>query len=992
MSASAGRRGVREALTEAPSPKWAEPVLARLLGEAGLPEGLGPVGVARLGRVAGSSRIAGAWLCREPGLVCVLAEPGISRERTREEYASELAARPGPPEEPEDFLRRLRSVGRRELLRIVSREALALAPVEVTAREVSALAEAAVEAALSWAWGHLVARHGEPLGEDGEPNRACVLGMGKLGGSELNLSSDVDLLVLYRTGRGRTSGGPRGSTSPGDFFPRLVSLAADALGRVTEDGLVFRVDLDLRPEGRNGELAQPLENAVFYYQSWGQTWERAALMRARPIAGDRGLGECFLAQVEPFVYRRSLDYTTVEDIVDMKRRIEGHSARRLGGPGDLKLGTGGIREVEFFVQTLQLIHGGRLPEVRERNTLEALRKLAAAGVVEAAAAQDLSRCYRFLRTLEHAVQSLHLRRTHRLPADREELEVVARRMGYGGPSPTGPFLAALDRVRSEVHGYYGRLAQGASREWEEERGVAEARGLLALAPEDPAAHTALARAGFRDPVRALEGFALLRHGPPRGRPTPRARRVLTRVAPFLLNAACQCPDPDRALLRLGEFLSGSGAREGYLALLEENPATAKLLLTLFGTSDFLSRYLVGHPELLDELVLGSHAVREKSGGQLAAELSEAVGRTRDDEERLDALRRFRNAEFLRIALQDFAGGLEPEETGAQLTRVAEVCLEQACRDAMARLVRKYGPPEGAAGSEARFAVLGLGKLGGGEIDYHSDLDVLFVYQPPDGPAESPRAGLSASDFFARLAQRLIGALATRTREGIAFRMDARLRPSGQAGPLVTSLEAFEAYHRGGGGLTWERQALIRLRPVAGDPELGRQAREVVDRVLYGAPPASDPRPEIRGMRDRLEAEARRGSDGRVDLKAGSGGILDVEFAVQALQLLHGWSYPDVRSPNTLAALGALRRRRLVPDGEGRALAEGYRFLRRVEARLRILQERPTDVLPGEPERLRELARGLGRPEEDPTALQGDVDRQRRRVRTAYEALLGGVGG
>lgn len=966
--------------------------MSRLLGEGVPAEGWNPLGWARLARVLGSSRIVGTWLSREPGLTRVVTEPTLTVERTLEEYLADLAPPGGPTEVPEELFRRLRRVRRRALLRIISREALSLAPVEVTAREVSALAEAAVEAALSWAWAHLSARHGEPQGEDGAQNRPCVLGMGKLGGNELNLSSDVDLLVLYRTGRGGTLGGPRGALGAGTFFARLVSLAADALGRVTEDGLVFRVDLDLRPEGRNGELAQPVENAVLYYQSWGQTWERAALMRARPIAGDRALGWLFLREVEPFVFRRSLDYSTVEDIAEMKRRIESSAARRLGGESDLKLGRGGIREVEFFVQTLQLIHGGPLPEVRERNTLEGLRKLARAGVLGVPVAEGLGRCYRFLRTLEHAVQSLHLLQSHRLPSAPEELELLARRLGFSGERPVRPFLAALDAVRSEVHAAYGGLAHGAVRAWEEEPGVGEAREILALAPEDPRAQTALARAGFRDPLRALQGFAVLRQGPPRARPSPRSLRVLARVAPFLLNAARHCPDPDRALLHLGEFLAASGASTGYLSLLEENPVTARLLLTLFGTSGFLSRYLVGHPELLDELVLGSHAVREKSRVRLASELDEAVERAGDEEERLDALRRFRNAEFLRIAMNDVAGGLEPEETGGQLTRVAEVCLERAYRDTLGRLLRKYGPSEGTAGAVGRFAVLGMGKLGGAEIDYHSDLDVVFVYEGPGGSSAAGGSRLSPPEFFARLAQRMINSLAARTREGIAFRMDARLRPSGQAGPLVTSVGAFEEYHGGGRGRTWERQALIRLRPVAGDPELGREAREVVERLLYGGPPPSDPRPEIRKMRERLEVEVGRESGGRIDLKSGPGGILDVEFAVQALQLLHGWRDGALRSPNTLEALGGLRGQGLLADEEGQALAEGYRFLRRVDARLRILHERPTDVLPDDPERLRDLARGLGREEGGGEALVRDVEGHRQAVRVAYEKVLGGGGG
>lgn len=984
--------GAREGLAAAPSPAWAELGLRRLREQGVLLEDWDPAALSRLTRVLGSSRVAGSWLCAEPCLGQVFTDPELAAELDRPRYLARLAAPAGEPEAPEAFFRRLRRVRRREMLRIISREALALAPVAVTAREMSALAEAAVGEALAWAWARMCASHGEPLGTGGEPNRACVLGLGKLGGSELNLSSDVDLLFLYRTGRGETAGGPQGQLDARTFFSRLVRLAVEALGRLTGEGLVFRVDLDLRPEGRSGPLAQPLDDAAGYYLSWGQTWERAALMRARPIAGDLEVGRRFLAEVEPFVFRRSLDYTTVEDLAEMKQRIAESSGRRPGGEADLKLGWGGIRELEFFVQTLQLVHGGRLPRVREPNTLEGLCLLARAGVLEEGVAEDLAGCYRFLRTLEHAVQSLHLLRTHRLPSAPEELRVVARRQGFGGDEPVGPFLEALEGVRTRVHRAYGRVVHGGDAGGEEEPGAREAREILALAPDDPRAAAVLEGAGFRNPGKALAALTLLRNGPPGPRATARARRLLGRVAPALLGAARQCPDPDQALVWLGEFLAASGAREGYLSLLEGSPTTARLLVTLFGTSGFLSRYLVAHPELLDELVLGSYAVREKSLTRLEAELGEALAGARDEEERLDALRRFRNAELLRIAWNDLYGALGPEEAGEQVTQVAQACLEAACREAREQLARKNGPSGQAGSGPVRFAVLGLGKLGGAELDYHSDLDVIFVYDGGGEEASSGPTRLAAAEFAARLAQRVMSFLSATTREGIAFRMDARLRPSGRAGPLVTSLPSFEAYHRGGGGQTWERQALIRLRPAAGDPGLGREARAVVDRLLYQGPPAVDPRPELRRMRDRLRAELGREEGGGLDLKAGPGGLLDVTFSVQALQLLHGWRSEALRSPNLLLALEGLKRGGLLADEDGAALAEGYRFLRRVEARLRIVQERPTDVLPRQAGPLGDLARGLGyKAQGGGEAMVRELERHRRNVSAVCDEILRGGG-
>ncbi len=971
-------RRIRRWLEAAPHPAWAERALERIR-EAGEDIGSWPdeEGL-RLARVLGASAAVGQWMARDPEMVRWFRREPLEPHLDRAAYLARMGT---PPEDGGAFMGWIRRSRNREMVRIVARECLGIAPVEVTAAEVSALAEAVVELALNRAWRELVERHGEPRDPNGRPVPVCVLGMGKLAGRELNLSSDVDLVFLYGAPSGSTCGGPGGAVEVPVFFGKLVSRVTEILGRHTPEGFVFRVDLDLRPEGRNGPPAQPVDNAVLYYQSWGQTWERAVLMRARPIAGDLDLGRSFLREVEPFVYRRSLDYTTVEDLKEMKHRIDRAAARRLGSGDDIKLGRGGIREVEFFVQTLQLIHGGRMPDVRSPSTLESLARLERAGVIDEKTSQGLARCYRFLRTLEHGIQALHFRQTHRLPSDPAELRAVARRMGFGGDRPEDGLLRDLDDVRSEVHASFGRLMHGARVEWEG-REDGEARELLSL-EEGPEALERLREAGFRHPEKAWEGLRLLRDGPGRGPPSPRARRVLSRIAPRLLAEVRLSPDPDRALMYLGEFVVASGARASYLTLLEENPATVRLLVQLFGTSDFLSRYVVNHPELLDELVLGTAATAEKSREEMEQDLEAALARARDEEEWLDALRRFRHAEFLRIAVNDLWGTLEPEAVTRQITRVAETCLEAALGFARERLRKRHGTPCLDGGGEAGFCVLGLGKLGGEEIDYHSDLDVLFIYEGL-GRTSGPQP-VSNPEFFARVAQRLMSVLSTRTREGFAFRIDARLRPSGRAGPLVASLGAFEDYHRRGSQL-WERQALLRLRPVAGEGRLGARVRSVVDDVLFSEPPSEDPRPEIHRMRGRIEREVAREEKGRIDIKAGPGGLVDVEFAVQALQLLYGWREPGIRVPNTLQALAALGRAGLLPRADLEILDEGYRFLRRVEARLRVLMERPTDVLPHDRERLEELARGLG------YAGGGDlvdaVREHRSRVRDAYRRIMG----
>lgn len=984
-----GDPGSWEALCdEAASPRWARDALARL-GEAGVPvDGLGAAARRRLVAALGSSRAAASWIAADASLVAVFEDLGFDEPLDLHRYGVRLG-RPDRGESLSAFRRRLRRGRQRELLRLQAREALGSAPVEVSAAEVAALAEAAVEIALERAQDDLSLRWGAPEADDGAPNPPCVLGMGKLGGGELNLCSDIDLVFLFRTGQGRTAGGAQAPVDVRTFFGALAAAVADALGRVTEDGLVFRVDLGLRPEGRSGELAHSLDGAVSYYQHWGQTWERAALLKARPVAGDRALGRQFLAEVEPFVFRRSLDFTAVEDFKALKSRIDAGAAQRPGGSEDLKVGRGGIREVEFVVQTLQLIHGGRRPEVRERGTLPALAALCRAGVLEPAAADGLARGYRFLRTLEHAVQALRFVRTHRLPRDPDELSLLGRRMGLGAEAdPAAGLLAALAGVRAEVRGAFDGLFRGAGAPAGETPGDREARSLLSLTRDDADAAERLCLAGFRDPGRALEALRVLREGPFAARSSPRARRTLERMAPRLLAEVASSADPDQALQRLGDFLVASKARASYLALLEENPSTARLLIALFGASGYLSRYLIAHPELLDELVSADAAGPYRVAADLDEELEETLHRCADDEEWLDALRRFRNAEFLRVALGDLWGALTAEEVGRRLTRVAEVCLDAACRHARRSLARRLGEPLSADGTPARFAILGLGKLGGAETDYHSDLDLLFLYSSRGCAPARGGGPVAAPEFFARLAQRVMSLLSARTREGIAFRTDARLRPSGRAGPLVTSLEAFAAYH-GKGSQTWERQALVKLRPVAGDRGLGEEALEVAQRLLYAGPPARDPRPDIARMRERIELEAeQRGGGVRVDLKAGAGGIVDVEFAAQALQMLHGWRTAALRSANTLEALSALTRAGALADERAEALSDGYVFLRRLEAKLRILQDRPTDVLPTDPRGLAKLARSMGvQGAGGAERLLSDVRRHRRRIREAFDDVF-----
>ncbi|HWP34711.1 MAG TPA: bifunctional [glutamate--ammonia ligase]-adenylyl-L-tyrosine phosphorylase/[glutamate--ammonia-ligase] adenylyltransferase, partial [Thermodesulfobacteriota bacterium] len=888
-----------------------------------------------------------------------------------------------PAPEPEGLLAALRRFKRRELLRIAVRDLLGLADLPATAAALADLADAAIETACRGVAARLVLEHGAPGAE------FAVLGLGKLGGRELNFSSDVDLVYLCSTDQGETAGPRRIPLHV--YFARLAEGVTRALSAVTELGFVFRVDLRLRPEGRAGSLVVPLRQAEIYYEGWGQTWERAALIKARPVAGSRALGEAFVRMVEPFVYRRYLDFTAIEEIRALKRRIDAELRRAelaAGGPlprrgeppgrlraggGNVKLGVGGIREIEFFVQALQLIHGGRVPAVRERGTLPALAALAARGLVRREEADRLAEAYVFLRTVEHRLQLVAERQTHVVPASPEALRPLARGLGF---ATVEAFQARLGEVTGRVSTLYRSLF----RDGDDERpGEARWRELLAGGLPDEEVERRLAELGFADPARARENLRRLREGGPAARASERSRRRLTQLAPRLLAEIAAAPDPDMALAHLEAFIAAVGARSTYYALLQENPGTLSALVRLFGTSEFLSTLLIRRPDLLDALLLPEAAPPVRSPEEMAAALGAALAEAPDYERQLDALRRFRHLEVLRIGMADIAGVLDEEAVSRQLTALAETCLRAALDIAAAALAPRVGRPT------TPYVVLGLGKLGGREMNYASDLDLLLVYGEP-GETEPPPGGrrLTHQEYYARFVQRTVSVLATPTAEGVAFNVDMRLRPSGNQGPLVTSAAAFERYHAESAAL-WERQALIRARVVAGDPGLGERLAAAATRFVYERPLPPDAAAEIHRLRGRMERELARESAGRYNIKLGRGGLADVEFLVQYLQLVAGRADPGVRTPNTREAIERLAAHGVLPADAAARLVEAYRFLRRLENRIRIVHDRSIDELAETGPELARLARRLG---QDRAALVEAYRHHTEAVRALYERYLG----
>ena len=896
--------------------------------------------------------------------------------------------------------RELRRWRQLSYLRIGARDLWGLAPLGETFEALTTIAETAIAAAAQLARSQVEREYGQLGLASGRRNRFSVLGFGKLGARELNYSSDVDLVFVHESDDGTSSGGPRGTLPPLAFFTRVAERATKLLAEITGEGFVFRVDLRLRPDGMNGPITSSLGGTLGYYEALGRTWERAALFKARPVGGDLDLGDQLLGELAPFIYRRTLDYTMIADLESMKARVEEQERSKGRERRNVKLGAGGIREVEFLVQSFAMVHGGKDRRLRERSTLGLLRVLLDVGLLQAADGAALAEAYVWLRRVEHALQIDEDRQVHTLPDDPAGVEVVARRLGLhltgDGPlwqrTPGGDAAARF----ADEHGRHTAIVRAAfaelfrQRREDTVRSADEAARLLFDELDADDAETRVAALGFTAPAAALAALRLIRDGAPHARATAESRRALAALAPALLTAVRRTAAPDRALAHLAEFLTRVGARRTFLALLAENKATLELLVTLFATSDYLARALLSHPELIDSLVRADQAVATKSPEDFARELDELLGRAADFEERLDVLRRYRSDEFLRIGSHDVAGQLHYEAVSTQLSDLAEVCLQRAYDVALAERVQRYAPPDGLA-----LAVVALGKLGSRELNYHSDLDLIFVYGPASGDAAvPPEADGAAQEFFAKLAQMLLMVLQLATREGHVYKTDTRLRPSGQSGPLVTSLDGFVRYHAESSAV-WERQALIRARVVCGPEPLARRIEGVVERFVFGRGLATPELAEIARLRARMEHELARENARFVNLKVGRGGLVDIEFVAQTLALAHGHERPALRRRATRDLLGAAGEAGLLPAGDHAVLAGAWSFLRGLENRLRIEGEHPIERIAREPAHLVSAARRMGFTEPGETAgahLLEELDRHRERVRDVYERLVGRFAG
>jgi glutamate-ammonia-ligase adenylyltransferase len=941
---SALRAQLLAAAAAGPDPFGAPTRVARFCDAAGdaLPDLVGDDDAARLLlAIVSQSPYLTAPLVRDPSQLRALAlDPYLRREKDAAAMRAELAALLGDGGELGAGLRAYRN---REYLRLGARE-LGWGAQEEVARELAHLADVTLDAAVARLYAELVARHGEPRTESGGPCRFVVFGMGKLGGEELNFSSDIDLIYLYETDRGAA-----GELSLHEFFVRLCERLTRVIGDVTDDGHVFRVDLRLRPEGTRGPLCNSLGAAERYYESFGRPWERQAWVKARAVAGDLALGDEALALLAPFVWPRTAGAEVIRSVHELMARMRAERAT----DRDVKLGSGGIREVEFFAQALQLVHGGRDPQLRERGTLRAIDRLRTAGIVSEREHRTLADAYVFLRRVEHRLQLAEGRQTHSLPADASHEVLLAKRLGF---SDRVAFAQTLETTRRQVSEIFATLGAPES---------APSPGVMTLLDSGATREeivAALRALGFRSVDSSADEIAMLAPAAP------------SDLAPQLVEEAAGSPDPDLALRRLVDLVKRRRAGAGIWRLMAAHRPLLRLVVTLFGTSEFLGKTLVAHPELVEQMLAAASSARVRTREQIDELVTRAqdgldAADPNDEEARLNALRRVRNEELLRVGLFDVGGELTPAEVSAQLTDLADAILEAALAVVAPPTFRKWGTPN------ASLAVIGLGKLGGRELTYASDLDVIFVYSDEG----------EAFEVMSRLAQRLIHALSSYLDEGRLYEIDTRLRPSGHKGALVSSLAGFRAYHAKEAAL-WERQALIKARTVAGDRALGLEVERLAEEVVYGDAPVDAQ--EIGRIRARMEKEIAQETAHRFDIKTGRGGLVDVEFLVQYLQLVHGPRLPALRVRATADALAALEHAGVLPADDARTLAESYAFLRRLENRLRIVHDRSIQQITDRAGELDALARRLGYHGDDVGAhLLADYRAHTERIRARYARWL-----
>jgi [glutamine synthetase] adenylyltransferase / [glutamine synthetase]-adenylyl-L-tyrosine phosphorylase len=890
------------------------------------------------GAFSGSSYLASLAL-RDPSLLaeCLSNDPD---EHLAEALAS-LTAAVAQADTAKEVMAVLRRFKRRIALLVGLADLGGVWSTDKTLAAISAAADAAVEQVVEFLF-----RKAREGGQVNPPSSSLasgyfVIAMGKLGGFELNYSSDIDIIIFYDAGL--TGLAP--DIEPSPFFVRLTRELVRLLQEHTADGYVYRTDLRLRPDPGATQIALSTDAGLSYYESFGQNWERAALIKARVVAGDVEAGNAFLSQLSPFIWRKYLDFAAIADIHAMKRRVhafKGHGAIAVSGH-DIKLGRGGIRDIELFVQTQQLIVGGRHKELRTRGTIETLERLAEGGWVTREAAEDLSCAYRFLRRVENRLQMIGDQQTHILPTDRQELRRVAALSGF---ADTNTFAEALIAQFARVETHYGALFEKLP-----ELPTSAASIVFAGQEADPAALAALARLGFRNPAEAITAIGAWQSGRYAATRSASARERLTEFLPLLLDAFGRTAEPDLALVTFDRVIAEIPAGLQLFSLLSNNPSLLRLIADIMGTAPRLARIIGRRPRLLDAVLDPGFFGAVPTEAILKELVGGALAQATDYQDALDRARIAGREQAFLIGVRVLSGTISAGQAGAAYTGLAETLIAALAARVEAEMVRQHGRMKG-----GQAAVVAMGKLGGREMTAASDLDLITVYDftssadRSDADQSDGAKPLPGSQYYTRFTQRLIAALSAPTAEGSLYSVDMRLRPSGNQGPVATKFSSFLDYQTTS-AWTWEHLALTRARVISGPLKLRKDIDRTIADVLRQPRDRASVAAELRVMRARIEEE--KGTKDIWDLKQVRGGLIDAEFLTQFLQIVSAHEHREVLDQNTAGALSRLHQSGVISLAEAESLVPAVTLYHTLTQVLRLCLDKP--FVPDEaPRALKEL--------------------------------------
>jgi len=891
---------------------------------------------------------------RDPLMLLDMVRIGeLDRSFAPGEMCGQIASAAQQAQSDDELGRVLRRQRTRQQVRIIWRDLTRQADLIETCRDLSDMADASIDQAYGWLYERHCQQFGTPHGHrSGEPQPMVILGMGKLGAVELNLSSDIDLIFAYPEG-GETVGAKRPLDNQ-EFFIRLGQRLIKALDPMTVDGFVFRVDMRLRPYGSSGALVLSFNALEQYYQDQGRDWERYAMIKARVVAGDQVAGAQLLDVLRPFVYRRYLDFSAIEALRTMKQLIQ-QEVRRKGMADNIKLGAGGIREVEFIAQAFQLIHGGRDLSLQQRPLLKVLSILEGQGYLPPAVVNELREGYEFLRYTEHAIQAIADRQTQMLPDSEQDQARIAFMMGF---DTWAAFHEQLMAWRGRIDWHFRQVIADPDDEEDMDAGEMVVGGewlpLWEEVQDDAAACAQLEEAGFVDAPNALKQLAGLRASPQLRAMQRLGRERLDAFIPRLLAQAVEHANPDLVLERVLPLVEAVARRSAYLVLLTENPDALRRLLTLCAASPWIAEQITRFPLLLDELLNEGRLFKPPLAPELAAELRERLTRIPEDdlEQQMEVLRNFKLAHRLRVAASEITGSLPLMKVSDYLTWLAEAILEQVLALAWRQTVAKYGTPQRSDGSlcDPGFIIVGYGKVGGIELGHGSDLDLVFIHDgDPNADTDGPKP-IDSAQFFTRLGQRIIHLLTAQTTSGQLYDVDMRLRPSGASGLLVSSLGAFERYQQNE-AWTWEHQALVRARVLVGCQQVGAAFERVRANVLGRERDLPTLRQEVSDMRAKMRdnlgtrstaagtAENAFQATVPFDLKQDAGGIVDIEFMVQYAALAWSREHPALlRYTDNIRILEGLEQAGLMPATDASLLREAYKAFRAVAHRQALQKE------------------------------------------------------